>query len=98
MGDSTDNSDSESSLTTRPHGCPVEGCNKTYIRADHLRRHLLIHSGSKFFECGVCEKSFFSKYQLKKHEVVHERSLKCDFPGRDSFTSLIWKDCTLSFD
>ena len=30
--------------------CPHEGCEKSFVRAVHLKRHLLSHDGQKIFK------------------------------------------------
>lgn len=30
--------------------CPHEGCEKSFVRAVHLKRHLLSHGGEKIFK------------------------------------------------
>ena len=30
--------------------CPHEGCEKSFVRAVHLKRHLLSHDGEKIFK------------------------------------------------
>lgn len=34
----------------RPCVCPYQGCQKTFVRALHLKRHLLSHDGEKIFK------------------------------------------------
>ena len=34
----------------RPCVCPHEGCQKSFVRAVHLKRHLLSHDGEKVFK------------------------------------------------
>lgn len=34
----------------RPCVCPHEGCEKSFVRAVHLKRHLLSHDGEKIFK------------------------------------------------
>lgn len=33
--------------------CPVEGCGKSFTRAEHLKGHSITHLGTKPFECAV---------------------------------------------
>lgn len=33
--------------------CPVEGCGKSFTRAEHLKGHSITHLGTKPFECPV---------------------------------------------
>ena len=64
----------------RKHKCLFAGCNKTYIRSDHLTRHILTHSESagfgKHFKCPEpnCPKSFNYSKSLRKHLQIHDPS------------------------
>ena len=49
----------------RPYQCGV--CQKAFIRNEHLRRHMLIHSGEKPYSCPTCSKSFPRREHLSKH-------------------------------
>ena len=44
------------------------------------RRHMLLHTGKKEFQCEVCEKKFSQKFNLKQHMLIHSKvkALKCD--------------------
>ena len=65
----------------RAFKCQVEGCEKSYVRNSHLRRHYEInHSKAATqqkistpenkFPCIHCQKLFSNKYSLKKHQKV----------------------------
>ncbi|KPP69991.1 hypothetical protein Z043_111212, partial [Scleropages formosus] len=47
-------------------------CNKTFMRARNLRRHILTHTGVKPYRCKTCE-SGFSRYD---HLKVHQNHCK----------------------
>jgi uncharacterized Zn-finger protein len=51
--------------------CNVDGCEKTFSRREHLKRHLVIHGGEKQFACPVCAKSFNRNDNLAAHLHVH---------------------------
>ncbi|XP_013886672.1 zinc finger protein 624 [Austrofundulus limnaeus] len=54
--------------------CPV--CNKTFLRAAAMRRHLEIHSANRNFKykCSSCDKQFRDHYDLNRHAMrVHEK-------------------------
>uniref|UniRef100_A0A0P4W6I8 C2H2-type domain-containing protein n=1 Tax=Scylla olivacea TaxID=85551 RepID=A0A0P4W6I8_SCYOL len=55
-------------------------CDKTFLRRDSLREHLLIHSGPKL-PCPFCPKKFTQNSNLKRHIRVHtgEKPYKCSF-------------------
>ena len=52
-------------------------CNKSFPKADALKRHMKCHS-AKVFKCSTCQKSFSRSYHLKTHVAVC-KSYKCDF-------------------
>jgi len=54
-------------------------CKKKYMRAGHLRRHQLSHSGVRSYACTKCSKTFALPHQLKEHDVTHtdERPYEC---------------------
>jgi Zinc finger, C2H2 type len=43
-------------------------CKKMFKRGS-FKRHLIIHSGKKHHECQTCQRSFFQKSDLLRHEV-----------------------------
>lgn len=43
-------------------------CKKMFKRGS-FKRHLVIHSGKKHHECQTCQRSFFQKSDLLRHEV-----------------------------
>ncbi|XP_064628035.1 uncharacterized protein LOC135487844 isoform X3 [Lineus longissimus] len=47
--------------------CPH--CPKKFYRRDHLRKHILVHTGEKPFACPHCTKAFTQKQSLKSHIV-----------------------------
>ena len=44
-----------------------QNCEKTYLHAKHLKRHMLRHSGSRPYTCGLCGDSFARSDILKRH-------------------------------
>ncbi|KAF3906328.1 hypothetical protein ABW20_dc0103682 [Dactylellina cionopaga] len=45
--------------------CPY--CNKTYLHAKHLKRHLLRHTGDRPYQCPLCKDCFSRSDILKRH-------------------------------
>ncbi|KAI4244163.1 MAG: hypothetical protein L6R40_003147 [Gallowayella cf. fulva] len=46
---------------------PCEHCNKNYLHAKHLKRHMLRHTGQRPYSCGLCEDTFSRSDILKRH-------------------------------
>ncbi len=47
------------------HICLV--CGRTFSRRWHLKRHSIIHTGEKPFQCPACDRGFNVKENLKSH-------------------------------
>ncbi|EEP81200.1 predicted protein [Uncinocarpus reesii 1704] len=52
--------------------CRHEGCNKSYLRSEHLNRHTLIHKKAAFL-CYLCQKRFTRNDLLNAHLRRHEK-------------------------
>ncbi|XP_037674433.1 zinc finger protein 653 [Choloepus didactylus] len=63
--------------------CPHPGCGKRFYLSNHLRRHMIIHSGVREFTCETCGKSFKRKNHLEVHRRTHtgETPLQCEICG-----------------
>lgn len=67
----------------RTQVCPQPGCGKRFYLANHLRRHMGVHSGVREFTCDTCGKSFKRKNHLEVHRRTHtgETPLQCEVCG-----------------
>uniref|UniRef100_A0A8C5QFM5 Zinc finger protein 653 n=1 Tax=Leptobrachium leishanense TaxID=445787 RepID=A0A8C5QFM5_9ANUR len=63
--------------------CPEPGCGKSFYLSNHLRRHMIIHTGVREFICETCGKSFKRKSHLEVHRRTHtgETPLQCEVCG-----------------
>ncbi|XP_021574741.1 zinc finger protein ZXDC [Carlito syrichta] len=57
--------------------CPVEGCGKSFTRAEHLKGHSITHLGTKPFECPVegCCARFSARSSLYIHSKKHMQDM-----------------------
>ncbi|KAM5156236.1 LOW QUALITY PROTEIN: zinc finger protein 740 [Callospermophilus lateralis] len=53
-----------------PQNFIYEHCFAAFRSSYHLKRHILIHTGEKPFECDLCDISI-QKYHLEHHKCVH---------------------------
>ena len=56
-------------------------CEKSFLHASTLSKHIKTHTGERPFTCYLCEKSFVDKDGLKVHMRSHtgERPFSCSF-------------------
>ncbi len=47
-------SSSQGTSSSRPHGCPLQGCGVAFTRKAHLAAHLAAHSGERPHSCVTC--------------------------------------------
>ena len=72
----------------KPYRCGYPGCDKGYIRKDHLKGHFLEHTGKSEFKCPYpeCAGYVYFRYgsSLKRHMLMHtsERPFQCDICER----------------
>lgn len=56
-----------SEMGDKPFKCDF--CPGAFARADHLKKHTLIHTGERNFECQYCSKRFVQKGNKNTHEL-----------------------------
>lgn len=59
------------SLLKTDSGYQCDVCLKTFSVPSKLRRHQIVHSGTKPYTCMICRKSFSQAYSLTKHIKLH---------------------------
>ena len=63
--------------------CKFPGCEKTFRSNFSMRRHYLVHTKIKTFECDQCGKKFALFQYLKEHLYIHgnKKPLVCGING-----------------
>jgi len=51
----------------RNHSCHL--CDKSFLKAPHLRAHIQMHMGAKLHACELCDKRYASSFSLKSHKL-----------------------------
>jgi ferredoxin len=47
-------------------------CNAVFKTNARLKEHIIIHTGNKPFTCELCDKSYNSRSNLRKHKELHK--------------------------
>ena len=73
---------------TRSYICGYLGCDMSYLKRQHLIRHLITHTGTSGFRCphpkcfgkGVGKEYFRDSSTLRRHMVIHssEKPFRCE--------------------
>ena len=68
---------------SKPFPCDFPGCNRSFEKANLLRRHSKLHSGDCRSVCSVCSKCFESQSKLDDHYRKHtgEKPFLCNICG-----------------
>ncbi|WP_422446019.1 MULTISPECIES: C2H2-type zinc finger protein [unclassified Endozoicomonas] len=65
----------------KTYQCLLNGCDKTFTRNEHLKRHQLTHLGHRPLKCEFegCDSRFYYQSVLKRHRRIHtgERPFEC---------------------
>ena len=56
-----------------PFLCSIEGCGRLFKRYEHLKRHNLMHTGERPFECDICLKRFSRSDNFNQHKKTHSK-------------------------
>ena len=68
----------ETSEKGRIFQCEMEGCEKAFKRAEHVKRHMRVHTGERPFVCPHpgCNKYFSRSDNLTQHIRIHTKTIK----------------------
>lgn len=57
-------------------------CGREFTLQANMKRHMLIHTSVRPYQCHICFKTFVQKQTLKTHMIVHSpvKPFKCKVP------------------
>ncbi|RAK99001.1 Zn(II)2Cys6 transcription factor domain-containing protein [Aspergillus ibericus CBS 121593] len=59
------------SLPSGPFVCTNPDCGKSFLRKEHLNRHMVIHTNSRPHKCFICGRTFARSDILNRHVLQH---------------------------
>ncbi|EXJ88751.1 hypothetical protein A1O1_05683 [Capronia coronata CBS 617.96] len=72
----------------RPHRCTIGACQRSFTRAEHLKRHQLNHDSTHAWSCDRCSVTFVRKDLWNRHlRVSHGERSFSSLTDRQSATS-----------
>uniref|UniRef100_A0A1B0C805 C2H2-type domain-containing protein n=1 Tax=Lutzomyia longipalpis TaxID=7200 RepID=A0A1B0C805_LUTLO len=71
----------------KTHKCPH--CDKAYYRRDHLKGHLVTHTGERDYICDECHKGFPTQNRLWRHEQIHTQKKRSCYVCWKTFKTLL---------
>ncbi|KAL4860614.1 hypothetical protein BDV12DRAFT_191596 [Aspergillus spectabilis] len=57
--------------SSSPFICTHPNCGKSFLRKEHLNRHLVTHTNSRPYKCFVCGRNFSRSDTLNRHVLQH---------------------------
>ena len=57
----------------KPYICKFKDCKFSFTQQANLNKHMEIHVGRKRYTCSMCERSFYTNFNLKSHLKVHQK-------------------------
>lgn len=77
-------------MVTPSFTCPEANCNKSFLRKEHLNRHMRGHDPIRPFKCKDCEKTFTRSDILRRHYLQHSPSRSAK---RTASATIQCRDC-----
>ncbi|KAG5892577.1 hypothetical protein JTB14_036786 [Gonioctena quinquepunctata] len=64
------------------HHVACKVCSKGFVLSSAMRNHEICHKETASFQCSICSKPFKYMYNLKKHESIQSKTLRCEICHR----------------